>query len=70
VNNTILNYDGGISTSPKQVAYPETVGEIQAILQDTRKYPSPVRAMGSYHSLTPCASSDGTIINTSRSLSV
>jgi UDP-N-acetylenolpyruvoylglucosamine reductase len=66
VNNTILNYDGGISTSPKQVAYPETVGEIQAILQDTRKYPSPVRAMGSYHSLTPCASSDGTIINTSR----
>src|ERR1019366_4162178 len=30
------------------------------------KYPSPVRAMGSYHSLTPCASSDGTIVNMSR----
>jgi hypothetical protein len=41
VNNTILNYDGGISTSPKQVAYPETVGEIQAILQDNAKISEP-----------------------------
>jgi hypothetical protein len=30
-----------------------------------QRFPSPVRAMGSYHSLTPCASSDGTIVNMS-----
>src|SRR6266704_4356848 len=62
---TISNYDGGITTSPQQLVYVETVEQIQAILKDLARYPSPVRAMGSYHSLTPCASSDGTIINMS-----
>jgi len=64
--NSIANYDGSITTTPQQLVYPETVEDIQAILRDTARYPSPVRAMGSYHSLTPCASSDGTIINMSR----
>jgi len=27
------------------------------------RYPSPVRAMGSFHSLTPCASSSGTVVS-------
>jgi hypothetical protein len=62
----IVNYDGSITVSPQQVIYPDTVEEIQAILRDSSVYPGPVRAMGSYHSLTPCASSDGTIINMSR----
>ena len=62
----IVNYDGSITTSPQQLVYPETVEEIQAVLRDSARYPSPVRAMGSYHSLTPCASSDGTIVNMSR----
>jgi FAD/FMN-containing dehydrogenase len=62
----VVNYDGSITTSPQQLVYPETVAEIQAVLRDTARYPSPVRAMGSYHSLTPCASSDGTIVNMSR----
>lgn len=61
--NQIVNYDGSITVSPQQLVYPETVEEIQAILRDPVRFPSPVRAMGSYHSLTPCASSDGTIIN-------
>ncbi len=64
--NVIVNYDGSITTSPQQIVYPETVGEIQAVLRDPARFPSPVRAMGSYHSLTPCASSDGTILNMSR----
>jgi hypothetical protein len=42
------------------------VEEIQAVMRDTAGYPGPVRAMGSYHSLTPCASSDGTIVNMTR----
>src|ERR1044071_6176813 len=49
----IVNYDGSITASPQQIAYPETVEEIQSILRDPAHYPSPVRAVGSYHSLTP-----------------
>lgn len=62
----ITNYDGGIVTSPQQLVYAETVEQIQAILKDTERFPSPVRAMGSFHSLTPCPSSSGTIVNMSR----
>ena len=61
----VRNYDGGITASPAQLVSPRTVAEIQSILRDAGRYPSPVRAMGSYHSLTPCASSDGTIIDMS-----
>jgi hypothetical protein len=62
MSNQVVNYDGSITCSPQQLAYPETVQDIQAILRDPVGFPSPVRAMGSYHSLTPCASSDGTIV--------
>src|ERR1051325_5688508 len=61
-----VNYDGSIATSPQQLVYPTSVEEIQSVLRDSARYPAPVRAMGSYHSLTPCASSDGTILNMSR----
>lgn len=64
--NTVVNYDGGITASPRQLIYPETVEQIQAVLRDQNQYPSPVRAVGSYHSLTPCASSDGTMLNMSK----
>jgi len=64
--NLIVNYDGSITASPRQLVYPETVADIQAVLRDPARYPGPVRAMGSYHSLTPCASSDGTILNMTR----
>lgn len=66
MSNEIRNYDGSITTSPQQLVYPQTVEEIQAVMRDSVRYPSPVRAMGSYHSLTPCASSDGTIVNMSK----
>jgi hypothetical protein len=65
VPNSIVNYDGSITTSPKQLVFPQAVQEIQSILRDSSTYPSPVRAKGSYHSLTPCASSDGTIVDMS-----
>ncbi len=63
---TLTNYDGSISATPRQVVYPKTVEEIQAVLRDPGRYPSPVRAMGSHHSLTPCAVSDGTVVNMSK----
>jgi FAD/FMN-containing dehydrogenase len=66
VTNLIRNYDGSLTTSPAQLVVPETVEDIQAVLRDASIYPSPVRAKGSYHSLTPCVSSDGTIVDMSR----
>ena len=53
MSNQVVNYDGSITTNPRQLVYPETVEQIQAVLRDPATYPSPVRAMGSYHSLTP-----------------
>src|SRR3989304_1922531 len=65
MNAKITNYDGGVITFPQKVVRPESVEELQAILEDTERFPSPVRAMGSFHSLTPCASSSGTIVSMS-----
>jgi hypothetical protein len=65
MKDSVTNYDGSITSSPAQLVSPRSVGELALILGDTSRYPSPVRAMGSYHSLTPCASSDGTIIDMS-----
>jgi UDP-N-acetylenolpyruvoylglucosamine reductase len=63
VSTTITNYDGGIVTTPQQHVHPKSVQELQEILRDRQKYPGPVRAMGSNHSLTPCAASTGTIVS-------
>lgn len=65
MSNTLVNYDGSITTTPQKLIHPKTVEDIQAVLRNVSTYPSPVRAKGSYHSLTPCASSDGTIIDMS-----
>src|ERR1044072_3242094 len=65
MSTTITNYDGGIVTVPQQFVRPESVEEIQAILRQPDRYPSPVRAMGSNHSLTPCAASTGTVVDMS-----
>jgi FAD/FMN-containing dehydrogenase len=59
----LTNYDGSIPINPKQLVAPTSVAEIQSIVRDTVTYPSPVRAMGSFHSLTPCAASDGTMVD-------
>jgi FAD/FMN-containing dehydrogenase len=59
----LTSYDGGVVTLPQKLVRPESVEELQAILRDSERFPSPVRAMGSFHSLTPCASSSGTIVD-------
>ena len=63
MSTTITNYDGAITTTPQQHVHPKNVTELQEILRDRTKYPSPVRAMGSNHSLTPCAASTGTVVS-------
>ena len=62
---SITNYDGAIVTTPRVHVRPTSVDELQAILRQADQYPSPVRAMGSNHSLTPCAASPGTIVDMS-----
>lgn len=64
--NQVVNYDGSITAAPSQLVFAESAADIQAVLRDAHRYPGPVRAVGSYHSLTPCASSEGTMINMSR----
>jgi FAD/FMN-containing dehydrogenase len=59
----VSSYDGAIVATPQQLVRPQSVDELQAILRKPDRYPSPVRAMGSYHSLTPCASSTGTMVD-------
>jgi FAD/FMN-containing dehydrogenase len=61
--NAVSSYDGSIVSTPQELVRPESVEELQAILKQRDRYPSPVRAMGSFHSLTPCAASPGTIVD-------
>jgi FAD/FMN-containing dehydrogenase len=63
MSNQVVNYDGSITATPQQLVFAQRVEDIQTVLRDPVNYPGPVRAVGSYHSLTPCASSDGTMIN-------
>jgi FAD/FMN-containing dehydrogenase len=61
----IVNYDGSISTTPARIAYPESVQDLQDIMRNGTAFPSPVRPKASFHSLTPCVSTDGTLVDMS-----
>jgi hypothetical protein len=63
MSNSVTNYDGSIVSAPQQLVRPKSVEELQNILKQRDRYPGPVRAMGSNHSLTPCASSPGTMVD-------
>jgi len=55
----VHNWFGSIVSSPRVVVQPESIEDIIAILKDKEKYPSPVRAVGSNHSTTPCGVAEG-----------
>lgn len=55
----VHNWFGSINSSPHVVVQPESVDDIIAIMEDREKYPSPVRAVGSNHSTTPCGVAEG-----------
>jgi FAD/FMN-containing dehydrogenase len=56
---TISNWFGSIVSSPAVVTDAHGVDDIRAVLADPAKYPSPVRAVGSNHSTTPCGVAQG-----------
>jgi hypothetical protein len=59
----VRNWFGDITSTPKVVVEPRNVQELIAIMQNSAAYPSPVRAVGSNHSTTPCGVADnGTLV--------
>jgi len=55
----VTNWFGGIVSHPAVIVEAQSVEEIVAVLKDRERYPSPVRAVGSNHSTTPCGVADG-----------
>jgi FAD/FMN-containing dehydrogenase len=59
----IASYDGAIVARPREFVLVRDVAQLQEVLSDEDRYPSPVRAKGSFHSLTECVSTDGTMVD-------
>jgi FAD/FMN-containing dehydrogenase len=55
----VRNWGEDLVWHPRAVADPHSVEDVQAIMRDSEKYPSPVRALGSRHSTTPAAEAEG-----------
>jgi FAD/FMN-containing dehydrogenase len=55
----VTNWFGDIVSDPAVIVDANSVGDIVTVLKDPTKYPSPVRAVGSNHSTTPCGVADG-----------
>jgi hypothetical protein len=67
MSNTVTNWFGNIVSHPAVIVEAATVNDIIAVLQNPEKYPSPVRAVGSNHSTSPCGTADGgTLIQMSK----
>ena len=56
---TVTNWFGDLVSHPQVVVDANSVDDIAAVLKDPVKYPSPVRAVGSNHSTSPCGVADG-----------
>lgn len=55
----IENWSRTQSSEPEKVEQPRTVEDIVNMLSDSTRWPSPVRAMGNFHSTTACVNSEG-----------
>ncbi|HWC96713.1 MAG TPA: FAD-binding oxidoreductase [Candidatus Sulfopaludibacter sp.] len=64
---TVTNWFGNITSTPAVIVEASTVDDIVAVMKDPGRYPSPVRAVGSNHSTSPCGTADGgTLIKMSK----
>jgi FAD/FMN-containing dehydrogenase len=64
----VSNWFGDLSSTPAKVVRVESPAEIVDVMLDPARYPSPVRAMGSGHSVTACAGAEGGTILEMRGL--
>jgi FAD/FMN-containing dehydrogenase len=55
----VKNWFGDVSSRPAAVVEANSVADIIDVLKRRRKYPAPVRAVGSNHSTTACGTADG-----------
>jgi hypothetical protein len=66
MHNTALvrNYDGRIQFTPEHLEHIDTLEELELIVMNAQgEFPSPLRPMGNYHSLTDCVRTPGTVVN-------
>jgi len=55
----VTNWFGNIVSHPSVIVEANSVDDIVAVMKDPVKYPSPVRAVGSNHSTSPCGVAEG-----------
>lgn len=58
-DTTVTNWFGDLASHPAVVVEATSADDVIAILRDPAKYPSPVRAIGSFHSTAACGAADG-----------
>jgi FAD/FMN-containing dehydrogenase len=58
-NLEVTNWFGDLVSHPQVLVEPASTEDIVGILKNSAKYPSPVRAVGSNHSTSPCGAADG-----------
>jgi hypothetical protein len=56
---TVTNWFGNIVSQPAVIVDAASVDDIVAVVKNPGKFPSPVRAVGSNHSTSPCGTADG-----------
>lgn len=59
---TISNWNGSARFTPATVATPRDLHELLGIVKDREAFPSPLRALGSLHSLNESVATDGTAV--------
>lgn len=60
----VRNWEGTVVTRPRVIVRPKRVEDIQTILENSKAFPTPVRAIGANYSQTRCGVADGgTIID-------
>jgi FAD/FMN-containing dehydrogenase len=57
--NTVTNWFGNVVSHPVVIVDANSVDDIIKVLKDKATYPSPVRAVGSNHSTSPCGAAEG-----------
>lgn len=58
-NLEVTNWFGDLISHPQVLVEPGSAEDIITVLKNPDKYPSPVRAVGSNHSTSPCGVADG-----------
>jgi hypothetical protein len=56
---TVVNWFGDIVSHPQVVVEANSVQDVVNVLKNPAQFPSPVRAIGSNHSTSPCGAADG-----------